>query len=98
MVPVGRLVVLRVTAKRDLLRRGRLPHLAGPARPGDRPRRSGGWIITVRVLALDLPDQRPARDVRPGRGAPAGARCRAGPDAAAGLGGLRAVRAARWWR
>ncbi len=40
MVPVGRLVVLRTTEKRDLMRRDRLHHLARPRRSGHRAVRS----------------------------------------------------------
>ena len=61
MVPVGRLVVLRATAKR-------ICSTPSPTSPGRRCslryRPGPGWLDRVsRQLAMDLLDQRPARDV-----------------------------------
>ena len=60
MVPVGRLVVLRTTAKSDLVTGHRLPDLAGARRARARPG-AGRRAQHVRLLAVDLPDQRAAR-------------------------------------
>ena len=93
MVPVGRLVVLRTTAKSDLIRA--IAYLTWPALARPRRRAGAGWPAQhIRLLAVDLPDQRAARDRRPGAGPPAGARTCVPPGAAAArrLAGFRADR------
>ena len=91
MVPVGRLVVLRVTAKRDML--DAVAYLTWPAllAPVIAPA-LGGWIITVASWHWIFLINIPARDRRPCRGDATRAQRRADTGAATGLGGLHSVR------
>ena len=78
MVPVGRLVVLRTTAKAELVKA--IAYLTWPALVAPVLAPAAGWPAQhLRVLAVDLPDQRAARDRGPRARPAAGARrpCRA---------------------
>jgi len=65
MVPVGRLVVLRTTAKQDLFALDCLYHLAGAGSTNIGPARRR-FHHNLRFLALDLPPECPSRAL--GRG------------------------------